>query len=101
MASLKKRWTMNASQKRRAEYRSYPYGYYHLCADGWKGGSLFNSPRQFASGMNAVALAVVNFRISIFAFELMHNHFHIIIGATGATCIKVFDFIMRRIRRQL
>ena len=86
---------------RREEYKKYPFGYYHLCLDGWRDGNLFNTVREYVFGMATIALAALKFKLTIYVFELMPNHIHIILSATGEVCVKVFDFILRRIRGRL
>ena len=86
---------------RREEYQKYPHGYYHLCTDGWQGGNLFNRVEQFVWGMATMALVALKFKVVIYSFELMSNHIHIILSATGEVCVELFDFIVRRIRKRL
>lgn len=92
---------MDARQKKRCEYRKKPMGYYHLSSDGWKDGLLFHTRKEYAMAMTAIALASLQYNVQIYVFELMPNHFHLVLSATGASCIKVFAFIIRRISKQL
>lgn len=92
---------MKSFRIRREEYKKYPFGYYHLCLDGWRDGNLFNTVQEFVFGMATIALVVLKFKLTIYVFELMSNHIHIILSASGDVCVKVFDFILRRIRGRL
>lgn len=85
----------------RSEYRSLPKAYYHLCTDGWKGGLLFNHVSQFVYGMATIALVAIKFDVKIYAFELMPNHIHMVLSATGCECVRAFNYIKRRIARKL
>ena len=76
-------------------------GYYHICTDGRPDVLLFHTQEQFAYGMTTVALAAFKFKVKIYIFELLPNHLHIMVSATGDTCVNVFDFIIRRISKQL
>ena len=92
---------MDKRQKKRLAYRQLPLGYYHLCTDGWREGKLFHTKKQFALGMTAIALVSLKFNVKIYAFILMPNHIHILLSATGNTCVEVFNFLVRRINKQL
>ena len=92
---------MDFRQKQRSEYRSLPYGYYHLCTDGWKDGKLFHTKEQFAFCMAGLALLTIVFHIQIYACELMPNHIHIILSGTGEQCLKCFYYLVRRINKKL
>lgn len=48
-----------------------------------------------------MALVALKYDVTIYGFELMKNHIHIILSATGAVCLEVFDFILSRLRRRL
>ena len=92
---------MDKRQKKRQEYRKLPLGYYHLCTDGWGKGKLFHNRKQFALGMTAIALVSLRYNVKIYVFALMPNHIHILLSATGNDCVEVFDFLLRRINKQL
>ena len=92
---------MTDRQKRRAEYRTWKKGYYHLCTDGLPSQLLFYTQAHYVLGMAAIALITLLFPIKIYAFELMPNHLHIVLSGDGETCEKVFTFLTRRISRIL
>ena len=88
---------MDRMRKKKQGYSQLPFGYYHLCTDRLKGRNLFDTIRQYIMGMATIALLTLKFNIKIYAFELMPNHLHIILSATGATCVKAFSYIRRRL----
>lgn len=92
---------MTNRQKRRAQFRKLPMGYYHLCTDGRPEVLLFHTQEQFAHGMTTIALAALKFEVKIYIFELMPNHLHIELSASGETCVAIFDFVIHRISKQL
>ena len=92
---------MTERRRKHGQYSRMPKQYYHLCTDGWQEGRLFHAPEQYAAGMDSMALACAHFPIRIYAFELMPNHFHIVLSATGQTCVDVFSFLCRRISARL
>lgn len=92
---------MNERARRRQEYRKKPMGYYHLCTDGLPDVRLFHTRKEFAMGMTAMALVAIIYRVHIYVFELMPNHIHILLSATGDTCVDIFGFLVRRINKQL
>lgn len=88
-------------EKEREAYRALGNGYYHLCTDGLKGGSIFNNVAQYAFGMILLGLICIKFSIRIYVFTLMPNHIHIILSGTGANCLQSFDFLKRRLSARL
>ncbi len=51
--------------------------------------------------MTAIALVAIKFKVQIYVFELMPNHFHIVLSATGNTCVDIFEYLVRKISRHL
>lgn len=92
---------MDKMQKDARDYRLLPRANYHLCTDGWQGGKLFNNRAQFRFGMATIALVAVMFDVRIISFELMPNHVHMILNASGAICLAIFLFIRRRTTAKL
>ena len=78
-----------------------PKGYYHFCTDGWQGGKLFHNDRQYAKGMATIALISIVFKVKICAFELMPNHLHLILQASGEQMVQIFFYITRHINAVL
>ena len=92
---------MDARRKRHLEYRKKPKAYYHLCTDGRPDVLLFRNEDEFARGMTAIALVALKYGVQIYIFELMPNHIHLILSATGDTCVDIFEYLVRKISRQL
>ena len=92
---------MDTKQKRHQEYRSWKKGYYHLCTDGWKEGQIFHNPEQCRGGVAAIALATLKFDVTMYAYELMPNHIHIVLSATGDVCVEVFAYLKQKLNQQL
>lgn len=86
---------MTKRQKRYAQYKTYPHGWYHLVTDKTKW--LFHTPEEFVFGMNTIALCALLYPVRIVRFELMGNHIHIVLEGTGAACLKVFFYIRKRL----
>lgn len=92
---------MDKRQKELKEYKSLPQGYYHLCTDGWREGELFHNEKQYAQGVTTLALSTLFCKVRMHGYELMRNHFHSVLSATGAECVRVFYYCKRRINKQL
>lgn len=92
---------MDAIQKQTQLFRSLSIGYYHLCSDGWQKGKLFYTDEQYAFGVSGLALSTLRYGVKIYSYELMPNHFHIVLSATGAQCLDVFYYLVRRINKKL
>lgn len=92
---------MDKIQRLKKEYHSLPHGYFHLCTDGWQGGRLFHSAAQFAFCVAGIALLTLKYGVQIYAFEVMSNHIHIVLSATGEQCLRCFYFLRRRINKKL
>jgi len=92
---------MDSIQRQKQAYRSLPLGYYHLCSDGWQTGKLFHTDEQFAFGVAGLAISTLRFGVKIYAYELMPNHFHILLSATGSQCLDIFFTLVRRINKRL
>ncbi|MBQ8062101.1 MAG: hypothetical protein IJ205_09225 [Bacteroidales bacterium] len=90
-----------ARLKKWNEYRSWPAGFYHMIIDSFEKGQLFHNDAQFAAGMNTVALGQYIHRIKILIFELMSNHAHFMIWATGSDAVDFFVYQKKRINARL
>ncbi len=89
------------NSKKNVEFRSMPFGDYHLCTDGWKEGKLFHTPEQYAFGMATVALMTLKFGVKVCSFELMPNHVHMLLTGTGQQCLDCYYFLIQRINKRL
>ena len=95
--------TMNRSErlKQWSVYRTWPAGCYHMDIDSFEKGQLFYNDSQFAAGMNTVAIGQYVYRIKILIFNLMINHGHYLIWATGNDAVDFFIFQKKRINARL
>ena len=69
---------MNERMKRRAKYRTWKKGYYHLCTDGKK-----------------------NILCHDDAYEVMRSHTHLLLSGRGTDCVDAFDYLKYRASRKL
>ena len=92
---------MDKRKKKRADYNTCGYGYYHLCTDGWKDGRLFNSVAQFIYGVITIGLICIKYHVKVYCYCLMSNHVHIILSGFGRDCVQAFDYLKRRISMRL
>lgn len=92
---------MDKRQKRRAEYKTWKKGYYHLCTDGWKNGKISHDEGEYVYIVNTISLLDLLFPLRVHAYEVMRNHLHLLLSGTGAHCVAVFDYLKRRINKRL
>ena len=92
---------MDERMKRRNEYRTWKKGYYHLCTDGWKKGSLFNDDGEYANAVNSISLLDLMYPVKVHFFEVMRTHLHLIMSGRGTHCVDSFDYLKMRIGRRL
>ena len=91
---------MNKRQKRRAEYKTWKMGYYHLCTDGMKG-TICHDDLEYVYVVNTISLLDLLFPVKVHAYEVMRSHVHLLLSGNGADCVAVFDYIKRRINKRL
>jgi len=92
---------MDARQKRRALYKTWKRGYYHLCTDGWKGGRICHDEREYVFVVNSISLLNLLFSVTVHAYEVMRNHLHLLLSGSGADCVAAFDYLRKRIDKML
>ena len=63
--------------------------------------NLFNDREEFVNGMNVVALSQFLTKTGIIQFDLMRNHAHFTLLATGLQCCHYFDYIRYRLNARL
>ena len=80
---------MTKRQKRYAQYKTYPHGWYHLVTDKTKW--LFHTPEEFVFGMNTIALCALLYPVRIVRFELMGNQYPYRPGRHGR---RVFESVL-------
>lgn len=91
---------MNIRQEREI-IRAEGNGYYHLCTDGLKDALIFNNESQYSYGMILMGLITLRFNLTLYAFELMPNHIHLILKGTGASCLEAFDYLKHKLSVRL
>ncbi|MBO6062786.1 MAG: hypothetical protein J6P62_02300, partial [Bacteroidales bacterium] len=92
--------TMDKRQKRRAEYKSWKKGYYHLCTDGKKG-TICHDEGEYVYLVNTISLLDLLFPVKVHFYEVMRSHLHVLLSGRGADCVAVFDYVKRRINKRL
>ena len=92
---------MDKRQKRRAEYKKWEKGYYHLCTDGWKNGKICHDEGEYVYVVNTISLLDLLFPVKVHTYEVMRSHLHLLLSGRGADCVAVFDYLKRRINRRL
>ena len=91
---------MDKRQKRRAEYKTWKKGYYHLCTDGMKG-IICHDEAEYVYLVNTISLLNLLFPVTVHVYEVMRSHLHLLLSGRGAVCVAVFDYIKRRINKRL
>ena len=84
---------MTKIEKLRNEYKSWGRWYYHMTLDSLGKRNLFNDRDEYINGMNVVALSQFLNKVGIIQFDLMRNHAHFTLLATGLQCCRYFDFL--------
>ncbi|MBO6028329.1 MAG: hypothetical protein J6P75_03880 [Bacteroidales bacterium] len=91
---------MNERMKRRAEYRTWEKGYYHLCTDGGKG-ILCHDDKEFAHAVNVIAVLDQKLPEKVHAYKVMRTHVHLLLSGLGTHCVDAFDYLKYRLSRKL
>ena len=91
---------MDKRQKRRAEYKSWKKGYYHLCTDGKKA-TICHDEAAYVYMVNTISLLDLMFPVKVHVYEVMRSHLHLLLSGRGAECVAVFDYMKRRINKRL
>ena len=87
---------MDKRMKRRKEYRTWKRGYYHLCTDGLKEGSLFYDEGEYVNAVNSISLLDLKYPVKVHFYEVMRSHLHLIISGRGTHCVDSFDYLKAR-----
>ncbi len=79
-------------------------GFWHLCTNGEIQADIFLSDDDFKSGMNVVALSLLDIResgceVTLYAFALMNNHLHELVYGSYNDCFEYFRCQKNRISR--
>ena len=91
---------MDKRQKRRAEYKSWKKGYYHLCTDGKKG-TICHDETEYVYLVNTISLLDLLFPVKVHTYKVMRSHLHLLLSGRGKDCVAVFDYVRRRINKRL
>ena len=91
---------MDKRQKRRAEYKAWKKGYYHLCTDG-KRGTICHDDAEYVYLVNTISLLDLLFPVKVHSYEVMRSHLHLLLSGRGKDCVAVFDYVKRRINKRL
>ena len=91
---------MDKRQKRRAEYKTWKKGYYHLCTDGKKS-IICHDEEEYVYLVNTISLLDLLFPVKVHVYEVMRSHLHLLLSGRGADCVAVFDYVKRRINKRL
>ena len=91
---------MDKRQKRRAEYKSWKKGYYHLCTDGKKG-TICHDEAEYVYLVNTISLLDLLFPVKVHFYEVMRSHVHLLLSGRGEHCVAVFDYVRSRINKRL
>ena len=70
---------MDKRQKRRAEYKSWKKGYYHLCTDGKKG-TICHDEAEYVYLVNTISLLDLLFPVKVHFYEVMRSHVHLLLS---------------------
>jgi REP element-mobilizing transposase RayT len=91
---------MNERMKRRAKYRTWKKGYYHLCTDGKKC-ILCHDAAEYAHLVNVIAVLGLKFPVKVHVYEVMRSHTHLLLSGRGTDCVDAFDYLKYRASRRL
>lgn len=91
---------MNERMKRRAKYRTWKKGYYHLCTDGKKN-ILCHDDAEYAHLVNVIAVLPLKFPVKVHSYEVMRSHTHLLLSGRGTDCVDAFDYLKYRASRKL
>lgn len=86
--------------KRRAEYRTWKKGYYHLCTDGKKF-TLCHDEGEFVHAVNVISVLDRKFPVKVHSYKVMRSHVHLLLSGRGTDCVDTFDYVKYRISRKL
>ena len=91
---------MTERERRRAEYRTWKKGYYHLCTDGKKNVLCYDDA-EYAHLVNVIAILDQKFPVKVHFYEVMRSHVHLLLSGRGSDCVEAFDYLKYRASRRL
>jgi len=91
---------MNDRNKRRATYRTWKKGYYHLCTDG-KAQILCHNDSEYANLVNVISILPLKYPVKVHTYQVMKTHVHMLLSGRGTDCVDAFDYLKYRAGRRL
>ena len=86
---------MNERMKRRAKYRTWKKGYYHLCTDG-KTNILCHDDAEYANLVNVIAVLPLKYPVKVHSYKVMRSHVQLLLSGRGTDCVDAFDYLKYR-----
>lgn len=72
---------------------------WHICTPGENTEIIFSCDQEFSYGITLLALCVAELDLKILTFELMSNHYHIIVSGSYDDCLVLSHNYQKRLRR--
>lgn len=72
-------------------------GVFHLASDHLETMRLFSDEESFRYGVNTLALGVARFKVSLYCYELMDSHLHVLAGGVWEECRAFFRWVLHRL----
>lgn len=72
-------------------------GVFHLASDHLETMRLFSDDESFRYGVNTLALGVVRPGVTIYCYELMDSHLHVLVGGIWEECKAFFQWVLHRL----
>ena len=91
---------MNERMKRRAKYKTWKKGYYHLCTDG-KRCILCHDDAEYTHAVNVIAVLEQKCRVKVHSYKVMRTHVHLLLSGRGKDCVDAFDYLKYRLSKKL
>lgn len=74
--------------------------FWHLCTPGELMEIIFTDKEEFKFGINLLAICLVEFpHLSVYTFELMNNHIHVILSGSETDCYAYFKMFKEKLKR--
>lgn len=74
---------------------------YHLCTPE-NHALIFTREKDFATAMSLLAIAFAKYScLKVYAFEIMSNHIHVLVGGEECLCLEAFALFRRFLKRYL
>lgn len=72
-------------------------GVFHLASDHLESMHLFSDEESFRYGVNTLALGVARFKVSLYCYELMDSHLHVLVGGVWPECRSFIQWVLHRL----